>query len=384
MDSSVEFGPPRPRCPTSGRTSPPTGISHKSGQDMARSPRDDYVGRRWANYMGRRWPKVAKAMVPRAIGHHGSTMTTSLTTLRGGFTLTLQLDRADLLPDRLVGGIVRLIASDAREIRGARVTLVGTETWRYDQTTTDANGHSHTQTRTATEDLPHVPVAILGPTPFVSGEVRDVPFQLPVPSLGPPTFDGTEVRVDWEVRLNVDVPGFDPALTMPVRVLQPTALLRAGVLDVAEFALYPEAAVEADGLRGTIALDPVPMCVGAPFSGHLTLAAGEARTVQEVRLEIRVEVEATVSGGRSETITAWSGVLAGAGSFGGAAAGGGAVGDGAAVTIAFQGTLPDRPLPTIRTPHGRADAKVHVVVAVARARDPHLARDVAICSTTEV
>lgn len=332
-------------------------------------------------------------MVPRAIGHHGSTMTTSLTTLRGGFTLTLQLDRADLLPDRLVGGIVRLIASDAREIRGARVTLVGTETWRYDQTTTDAKGHSHTQTRTATEDLPHVPVAILGPTPFAAGEVRDVPFQLPVPSLGPPTFDGTEVRVDWEVRLNVDVPGFDPALTMPVRVLQPTALLRAGVLDVAEFALYPEAAVEADGLRGTIALDPVPMCVGAPFSGHLTLAAGEARTVQEVRLEIRVEVEATVSGGRSETITAWSGVLAGAGSFGGAtgagsfggaAAGGGAVGDGAAVTIAFQGTLPDRPLPTIRTPHGRADAKVHVVVAVARARDPHLARDVAICSTTEV
>ena len=72
-------------------------------------------------------------MVPRAIGHHGSTMTTSLTTLRGGFTLTLQLDRADLLPDRLVGGIVRLVASDAREIRGARVTLVGTETWRYDQ-----------------------------------------------------------------------------------------------------------------------------------------------------------------------------------------------------------------------------------------------------------
>lgn len=326
-------------------------------------------------------------------------MTSSLTTVSGGFTLTLQLDRADLLPDRLVGGIVRLIASDAREIRGARVTLVGTETWRYDQTTTDANGNSHTQTRTATEDLPHVPVAILGPTPFAAGEVRDVPFQLPVPSLGPPTFDGTEVRVDWEVRLNVDVPGFDPALTMPVRVLQPTALLRAGVLDVAEFALYPEAAVEADGLRGTIALDPVPLCVGAPFSGHLTLAAGEARTVQEVRLEIRVEVKATVSGGRSETITAWSGVLAGAGSFGGATGGGGARVDGATgggatvsgaaggdatVTIAFQGTLPDRPLPTIRTPHGRADAKVHVVVAVAWARDPHLARDVAICSTTEV
>ena len=77
-------------------------------------------------------------------------------------------------------------------------------------------------------------------------------------------------------------------------------------------------------------------------------------------------------------------MLAGAGSFGGATAGGGAVGDGAAVTIAFQGTLPDRPLPTIRTPHGRADAKVHVVVAVALARDPHLVRDVAICSTTEL
>ena len=338
----------------------------------------------------------AAAMAPRRIGHHGSTMTTTLTTQGGGFTLTLQLDRADLLPDRLVGGIVRLIASDAGQIRGARVTLVGTETWRYDQTTTDANGHAHTQTRTATEDFPHVPVAILGPTTFAAGEVRDVPFQLPVPSLGPPTFDGAEVRVDWEVRLSVDVPGFDPALTMPVRVLQPTALLRAGVLDVAEFALYPEAAVEADGLRGTITLDPVPLCVGAPFSGHLTLTAGEARTVQEVRLEIRVEVKATVSGGRSETITAWSGVLAGAGSFGGATGGGGARVDGGAAggggagvvggafTIGFRGTLPDRPLPTIRTPHGRADAKVHVVVAEPLARDPHLVRDVAICSTTEV
>ena len=225
MDSSVEFGPPRPRCPTSGHTSPPTGISPNSGLANARSPRDDYVDRMWAGCgpttRAGRGPDVAKAMVPRAIGHHGSTMTTSLTTVSGGFTLTLQLDRADLLPDRLVGGIVRLVASDAREIRGARVTLVGTETWRNDQTTTDANGHSHTQTRTATEDLPHVPVAILGPTPFAAGEVRDVPFQLPVPSLGPPTFDGTEVRVGWEIRLNVDIPGFDPALTMPVRVLQP-------------------------------------------------------------------------------------------------------------------------------------------------------------------
>lgn len=160
---------------------------------------------------------------------------------------------------------------------------------------------------------------------------------------------------------------------LPVRVLQPVALLRAGVIDVAQFALYDEAEVGADGLAGSLRLEPMPLCAGAPFRGILTMTQGAPRTVQEVRLELRTTVKATVSGGRAETITLWAGRLAEAGEFGS---------DGR--TYAFEGALDDRDLPTIRTPHGRADAAFHVVVATAMARDPHLVRDVAICSTMEL
>ena len=45
---------------------------------------------------------------------------------------------------------------------------------------------------------------------------------------------------------------------------------------------------------------------------------------------------------------------------------------------------PDRWLPTIRLPHGRADGQFHVILAKAWAQDTHLVRDVAICSTTEL
>lgn len=83
-------------------------------------------------------------------------------------------------------------------------------------------------------------------------------------------------------------------------------------------------------------------------------------------------VQSTVSGGRKETITTWSGVVAGAGDFGGAQ------------RIDFAGDLPARWLPTIRTEHGRADAAFHVIIATAFRPDPHLVRDVAICSTMEL
>ena len=95
--------------------------------------------------------------------------------------------------------------------------------------------------------------------------------------------------------------------------------------------------------------------------------------MQEVRLELRVTARATVSGGREEDITLWAGRLAESGDFGGEA-----------ISQAFQGVLDDRSLPTVRTPHGEADATFRVILAVAWARDPHLVRDVAICSTREV
>ena len=73
-----------------------------------------------------------------------------------------------------------------------------------------------------------MPVALAGHLALGSGETRDLPFQIPVPGLGPATFLGTELSVDWTLRANLDVPGFDPSIEMPVLVLQPTALLRAG------------------------------------------------------------------------------------------------------------------------------------------------------------
>ncbi|MEX2183518.1 MAG: sporulation protein [Chloroflexota bacterium] len=300
-------------------------------------------------------------------------MTTIARGSGGGFDLELELDRSDLLPGRLVGGRFRVTTRRGGAFRGARVTLVGVETWRYDQTTTDSEGRTQTVTRTAREALPAIPIAVIGATTIAAGESREVPFQLPVPGLGPATFEGTELRVDWELTANLDVSGFDPGVTLPVRILQPTALLRAGVVDVAQFALFDDADVAADDLRGSISLAPVPLCVGAPFRGRIALTEGSPRRVQEVRLELRVVARSTVSGGREESITLWAGQLAGAGAFGGAG-----------TAVEFAGTIDDHCLPTIRTPHGRADATFRVVVARSMAHDPNLVRDVALCSTMEI
>lgn len=302
-------------------------------------------------------------------------MTVTARTSGGGFELLLEVDSDQLLPGRLVDGrlTIRSRAGGGASVRGARVTMIGTETWRHDETTTDAEGHTRTEIRTSHQDLPKIPIALPGASGLAVGEERTLDFKLPIPSLGPPTIDGTELRVDWVVRANLDVPGFDPDVELPVRVLQPVSLLRAGVIDVAQFALFDAADAAVDDLRGTIRLEPMPLCVGAPFGGSLTLEQMPTRRVQEVRLELRVQARSTVSGGREETIVLWAGRLAGPGDFGGAG-----------TSYAFEGTVGDRSLPTARTPHGRADATFHVVIAVALARDPHLVRDVAICSTLEV
>jgi hypothetical protein len=300
-------------------------------------------------------------------------MTVSATDHAGAFELTLELDSDRFLPGRLVNGVLRISSRGGGDFRAARVSLGGTESWRYDETTMDAQGHSHTETRTGTEALPNNPVALSGPLTLAAGQSHDFPFQLPVPDLGPATFQGTELAVEWTVRANLDVSGFDPSVEMAVLVLQPTALLRAGVVTVAEFALYPAAEGEADGIRGSIWLDPSPLCVGAPFKGRLDLEMGAPRKVQEVRLELRVLAEATVSGGRKETITMWVGQLAAEGEFGGGSK-----------SFTFATDLPEQWLPTVETHHGRSDAQFHVIIATAWARDPHLVRDVAICSTTEI
>jgi hypothetical protein len=179
--------------------------------------------------------------------------------------------------------------------------------------------------------------------------------------------------VEWELEVKLDVPGFDPAVVMPVVVLQPTALLRAGVVNVGQYALWPVADGASDGIAATIGLDPVPLCIGAPFSGRIDLDLPERLSLQEVRLELRVHARATEPSGKEEEITLWSGRVGEQGELGGRVE-----------TIEFSDAVPERWLPSTRLRHGRTDGSFRVVLARAWARDPNLVRDVAICSTLEL
>lgn len=291
-----------------------------------------------------------------------------------GIAWTLDLDRDDLLPGRIATGRLRLDAERDVETRGLVAALVATEEWQHQETHTDAQGHTSTRTVTSRDELLREPVQVLRPTTLRKGETRELSLELPVPPLGPASLDATVSRLSWELDAKMDLAGgFDSGLTVPVRVLQPTALLRAGVVRVREFALYPAADAVTDGARASLALDPMPLCVGAPFEGTLTVETDQPLKVQQVRLELRVHVQSTVSSGLEEEITLWTGRLAGEGEFGGASQ-----------VIGFRGEVPLRDLPTIELPHGRTDAAFHVILARAWARDPHLVRDVALCSTTEI
>ena len=312
-------------------------------------------------------------MVPppdRGRYHRGMTATTTRSDSGVDFRLDLDTDR--LLPGRLTSGSVHIDFRDGIEVRGIVASLIATEQWQTEETTTDANGQMHTETETHKHELQRLPVMLAGPGRFAPGDTREFRVELPVPSLGPATFEATVSRLTWRIEVKLDVPGLDPDVTADVVVLQPTALLRAGVVDIAQFALYESVDVGGGDARGSIKLSPVPLCVGAPFRADVSIATGSQR-LQELRMELRSKVRATVGSGKHEEITLWTGRLAGEGEFGGS---------GAATT--FEGTLPALWLPTIQLPHGRSDAQVHVILAKAWAQDTHLVRDVAICSTTDL
>jgi hypothetical protein len=289
----------------------------------------------------------------------------------GAVDFELSLDRRELLPGQLATGGVRLAFQHAVEFRGIVASLTATEQWQWKRTTQGANGQTTTQTVTERHELQRLPVMLEGPGSHGAGDTRDFRLELPIPPLGPATFEATVSRLTWRLEVKLDVPGFDPSIETDVVVLQPMGLLKAGVIDVAEFALWPSADAASDGARASIALDPVPLCIGGRFGGRLSIVTGVTR-VQEVRLELRSKVEATVSSGLKEEITLWTGRVAGEGEFGGDTA------------LPFEGLLTGGWLPTIRLPHGRSNATFHVILAKALARDTHLVRDIAICSTTEL
>jgi hypothetical protein len=291
-----------------------------------------------------------------------------------GVAWTVDLERDDLIPGQLARGRLRLDVRDDVRTRGLVVALVATERWQHQQTYTDAHGHTSTRTVTSANQLIREPVQVLPATDLRRGETRELDLELPVPPLGPASLDATVASLSWELEGKLDVPGgFDSSIAVPVRVLQPTALLRAGVVDVGEFALYPSADSATDGAKASLGLDPVPLCLGAAFTGRLMLETDRPLNLQEIRLELRVHAKATVSSGLEEDITAWRSSVGGEGEL---AAG--------THTYEFKGELPPRDLPTIELPHGRTDSAFHVILARPLARDRHLVRDVAICSTTEI
>ena len=291
-----------------------------------------------------------------------------------GIDWVVRLDRGDLLPGTSARGTVELTAAHGGDGRALLAALIATEQWQFQETTSDMNGRPSSHTVTKTVELQRLPVMLADQVSLEPGERRELAFEVPVPPLGPATLEATVSRLTWDVEIKLDRPnGFDSAIVVPVRVLQPTALLRAGVVDVAEFALYEAADSATDVARGTVEIKPMPICVGAPLDGRLTIETSGPLDLQEVRAEIRVQVKATVSSGLHEELTIWAGRLAGAGPFGGASQ-----------VVAFHGDVPATYLPTIELPHGRADATFHVILARAWNRDPHLVRDVTVCSTTEI
>jgi hypothetical protein len=291
----------------------------------------------------------------------------------GGVDWHVELDRAVLLPGRLVDGRLVLTANDDVEARGLVVSLTATEHWRHRVTRHGPNNTTTTEVVTSRVEAYRQPVRVREAVRLARGERLETAFQLPVPPMGPATLDAEDAGLAWVVEARLDIDNaFDSATERPIVVAQPTALLRAGSVRVAEFALYEGADVAADGIIGSIHLEPMPLVCGEAFEGRVTLELGGGSIkVQAVRAELRVEVEATVGQGERQTIIAWAGALAPEGSYQG-------------FELPFSGSLDPRPLPTVELPHGRAFATFHVVLARAWAIDTHLARDVSLATTREL
>jgi SpoOM protein len=290
-----------------------------------------------------------------------------------GLDWHVELDRALLIPGTLVDGTVRIHSTGGIAARALVVQLVGVEHWRHRVERTDAEGHTTTEVVTTKGDPVREPVIVAQPVAIAAGETFERSFQLPVPPDGPASLDATDAGMTWTFEAKLDIEGsLDSGVEASVVVAQPTALLRAGGAPVAAFALFDEADASADGAAASIRLSPVPLVCGEAFDGEVRLRALPPARLQEVRAEVRVHVEATVGQGLSETITAWSGQLAGEGSLGGD------------VTLAISGRLPSQPLPSIDLPHGRSSAQLHVILARPWAPDSHIVRDVAIATTREV
>jgi hypothetical protein len=215
---------------------------------------------------------------------------------------TVVLDPPVLLPGRTARVSLTYRPDHDHESRGVNAMLRCVERYRYSrtETRTAANGMvtSHRVTKTSQDELARIEVTLAGAGRFVGGQPETWQFELEVPALGPATFEGDVLRCDWTLEPKVDIPMRpDERITQPVRVAQPMALLRAGVVGTGQYGLFEEAPANVDHFPAQIRLEPVPICLTEPFSGSFTVETAELIEVQEVRLELRVKAEVTVHGG---------------------------------------------------------------------------------------
>ncbi|HYM52752.1 MAG TPA: hypothetical protein VEW45_04610 [Candidatus Dormibacteraeota bacterium] len=292
---------------------------------------------------------------------------------------TVEVDPPILLPGRSVRVALTYNPDRDHEARGASAVLRCVERYRYSRTETRAGAKgtltSHRVTRTDEEELARQEIALAGPSHFVRGQPESWQFEVEVPALGPATFEGDVLRCDWTLEAKVDLPmRMDEGIVHTVRVAQPTALLRAGVVKTGQYGLFEEAPANVDHFPAQIRLEPTPICLTQPFAGTFTVETPEPIEVQEVRLELRVKAEVTVSGGHEEEILVGLGHLdVEAGRFGGEFA-----------THRFHADAHDAWLPSIDLPHGRARGAFHVILALAWAPDIHYVREVALATTDEL
>lgn len=288
----------------------------------------------------------------------------------------LAVDPPVLLPDRKATFTLTFTPSRDLEARGVSATLRCVERYRYDTTegTMGADGKptTHRVTRTAEEELYRAELNLAGAGRLAAGQTQTWTFDVDMPGLGPATFEGEELRCDWIVEAKVDLPmALDERFTVNVPVAQPTALLKAGVIDTGQYGLFEDAPTNVDAFPAQVKLEPVPVVLGEPFRGQFTVQTAEAIEVQEVRLELRVHARVTHSGGHQEEILVQHGRLTATGNrFGGEFA-----------VHSFEADAVDAWLPSIDLPHGTARGSFHVILARSWAADIHYVRDVALATT---
>jgi hypothetical protein len=292
---------------------------------------------------------------------------------------SIRLEPAVLLPGRSFTASIGYTPARDHPSRGVKVVLRCVERYRYDQSETvhlaDGSTSVRRVTRTGVQELARLEVAAAGPTTFIKGQAQSWEVTFEVPGLGPATFEGEVLRCDWTLTASIDIAmAIDERIEQAVVVAQPMALLRAGVLDTGMYGLFEEAPVNLDAHPAQVRLKPVPISLQSAFSGSFTVETAAPLAIQEVRLELRVTADVTVSGGHHEEIVVWRGGLeAATQAFGGAL-----------TEHSFEADAPGAWTPSIDLPHGKARGQFHVILALRWEPDIHYVRDVALATTSEL